>query len=757
MQSTTGTLRAALDARVRRLRGRLAVDWDKNGYGTTIDDLSGAFDSIVVERALTGAPDDLKLVAGHVAGQLVATLATPGKSATGTWVDPRVTRDGYYSPYRTDSPLFGKTRTTRPVDHDVIVTTTAGQESLPQFTGKTTEIDADDGTLTALDGWADAAAYMQLPLVVADDLTYTAAAIKPGLFADWIVDYIFRRLGYYASPPKRANCLVSATMHGSTYPEVGTLTVCYGENYSDFTGFSPDADPLSGFNQTMKFHRGVYRNGQPQEQEYGYPLLTGSGNGQAVAWEGWVRWNTTAADLPFFQVYTFGHAQYVSAFWQVSTGRIVLTMKRNDGSGNVALNGPVVSPGTSAPHYIYVHVAYDSAGADVTFRYDSTTTSASVAATGAGGNYDRIRIGRGAVTGFVGAYADAIFEAVQLTSEPSPGPYNDAFVPTALLDSSDNMLAATPASSSVEAASILAQIADAEAGQIGFSETGIAYFTNRYRWERPPATVSQKTISTRREITRLPIREAVELVRNKITARVQTPTILANQDVWRQPKPWSIGSSSTKTFLVHTENPVTNVDTSVAASSVTGGTSRYYANRQRDGAGALVTNLSFVITQIDVDTIRVAVTNPNAFFVWLVNTSGTTYFLLGGDIVKFGDDNEAASSGYKAESADTAATIASAATHGERLLELNEGGDNPFFQDLDSAQRLVDALALVTATPKPVIEEFEIRGDPSLQLGDRFTAVDPETGVNADFFLTKCRSTLDRDGGFKQVIDGRGA
>lgn len=766
MQSTTTTLRAALDARVRRLRGRLLVDWDANGYGSTIDDLSEAFSAIEVERELAiDVPVEVKLVAGHVAGKLTAKLATPGQSSAGVRVDPRISPRAYFSPYRTDMPLYGKERRVRPTLAEIQAITSAGLETVPWFTGKTEELLAErEPALSALDGWGDASKQIQLPLVLADDRTYSSAAQKPRLYADWVVDYIFRKLGYYASPPRRANNQATITFHGSLAPEVGRLMAGFGENYSQLS-FPPEADPTSAFNQTMKFHRGVHTNGTAG-QTITYELASGGGpgpnDGQSMAYEGWHRFNSTAQDQPLFQVYTNGHTQYLSAFWQASTGRFTVTAKRSDAATEVstALTGPVVAPGTTTPHYWYVFLLMTNVGIQVTFRYDGTTTGPILLSTpsfNTSGNFDRLAVARGPTSAFADINANMITEAVQVTSETSAGPYNNAFVPTAILDPSWNELGATPAAERIEAAGLLTQVAAAEMAQIGFTESGIAYFYNRNRWTRAPATVSQKTLSTVRAIEELPVREARDQVRNKITARTKTPDVSVAVDVWRLPNLLGIGANSIKTFYINTANPITNLDTTVSATSV-GGQSRYLANRNRDGSGANVTNLGFSVQQLDVNTVKITITNGDASPAWLVTSAGKPYLLLAADMVQFGEDNETSSKNFLAVSADTAGTIASVTAYGEQLLELNAELDNPFFQDEPTAQRLVDDLAGRLAAPKPVIEEFTLaQGDPSLQLGDRVTIQDALTGVGADFFLTKIRGSLDRDGGFKQTIDGRGA
>lgn len=766
MLPTSGTLRAALDARVRRLRGRLLVDWDRDGYGATIDDLSAAYSSIDVERELAiDLPQEVKLVAGHVAGKLTAKLATPGETAAGTRANPRTSPRAYFSPYRSDQPLFGKQRRLRPTLAQLqVITAAAGSpETLAWFTGKTEALSADaEPTLEVLDGWADALRQIQLPLVLADDRTYTATSTKPRLYADWVVDYIFRRLGYYASPPKRANVQGSATMHGSLAPETGVLKAGFGTNYSKLA-FEPEADPASTFNHQAKFVRAVNTDGTTS-QVITYELAIGGGpgsnNGQSMVYEGWHRMLSSGRNQPLFFVYSTGAGSgFVSAYWQQATGRLQVLFNRGGADTNHAVTGPIIAPGTSW-HYYHFFVSFTSTGVNVTFRYDSTTTgplNVGTASFTGSPNFDRW----GACRGKVDSFADSAFlglsEAMQVTSETSAGAYNDDFVPTALIDPSWNELDATPAAERIEAAGLLAQIAAAELAQIGFTETGIAYFYNRSRWTRSPATVSQKTLSTVTRIEELPIREAREQVRNKITARTQPPDMLVAQDVWSLPKLKGIGSNSILTFFVNTKNPITNLDTTVTATT-TAGQSRYQANRNRDGSGAVVTNLTFSIQQIDVNTIKVSITNPDVAPAWLVTTAGKNYFKLNADFVQFGQDNSTASKNFRVESADTTATDASAAEFGEQLLELNPDLDNPFMQDEDSAQVLVDDLALRTAAPAAVIEEFTLaQGDPSLQLGDRVTIADPQGGVSADFFLTKLRGTLDAQGGYKQTIDGRGA
>src|SRR5215212_516932 len=335
MQAVSGTLRAAIDARVRRLRGELLVDWNKDGYGTTIDELSRAFGSIEVVRELVSdLPDDVKLSGGHVAGSLTARFATPGLSASGTTVDPRMSARGYFGPYRFDSPLSGSERRSRPTRARIYFSTTAGDEPVPWFVGKTVEVAPEQEPLIqALDGWADAGLVSNLPTIIGDDQIANATAKRPRLWADFIVDYLFRRLGYYASPPQRTNCVFSATYHGSAFAEVGSMNWISDAASDDPFDFPPNASAAYGATDLAKFHRAIITTGT-LNQHLSYflaPSPTISTNdGQKMRIEGWHRFTTTSADQPFFILYDLfsgAYAEWVSAFWQTSTGRLFVLSK----------------------------------------------------------------------------------------------------------------------------------------------------------------------------------------------------------------------------------------------------------------------------------------------------------------------------------------------------------------------------------------------------------------------------------------------
>jgi hypothetical protein len=110
---------------------------------------------------------------------------------------------GFDNPLSTLAPRIGA-----PVTVDLGMIGSVGPETVGVFTGKvrSCSIDPDAGTVTlvALDSREKFRTPVVLPVVFADD----RGTKRPGLNAQFLVDFIAREQGYYASPPPRANWLL---------------------------------------------------------------------------------------------------------------------------------------------------------------------------------------------------------------------------------------------------------------------------------------------------------------------------------------------------------------------------------------------------------------------------------------------------------------------------------------------------------------------------------------------------------------------
>jgi hypothetical protein len=760
VQSVSADLDAAIEARQRQPLVRLRVDWDGDGDFDTVgsgytDDISADVVSVDLNRELsTDLPVQAKLFSGAAASQ--ATITLVHRDPTG---DPIKHGGFFYSPLNSDSPLFAKQRKGRPVTLEFGFVTAAGtSEYVTVLVGTIRSLTVSAGARSATMIVADRSETMrkqvQLPMIIADgeDTTLAATTLKrPGLNTTFLADYVARQCGYYASPPRRSGCVLSVTHHGSGHPELGALQEHHGNNGSQLS-----YSPTPTFPAAAKWVQAVNTDGSAgQEMNYIMSATGGTistNNGSTLLWEGWRKLSSTSQGQPFFIAYITGSGEpYVSAFWEHGTGTFQVTFNRQGADPtNRAAVGPTISPGTSNWHYYAVQVTFTSTGPDVTFRYDGTTTGpvhvATPSVTGVAA-LNTVGIARGRVGGYVDGNLNGLSEADQVTTESSTSTWNNAYTPTAQIVASsaiDNRLAATPHVTE-NGWELFQQIANSEFATAGFDETGLLYYWSRRRWTTAPYDTSQRSLTAATALKELATVEAVDQVRNRIIIEVRAPIVEDSSTVWKLGSRWTVPASGSITKIASLQDPVGNVDTTVVSGSALG-SSRYMAGTRLDGQGSQVTNLSIALTVLSPTAVRVQVTNPNAFVVYLAadenasaTYSGKPYLWIDAQIVRFGQ--EAGNNSYTRVDVSDSGSISD---YGEQILQVD---DNDFRQDDDDVEQLADDLLADLADPGPAITDVPAVGDPRLQLGDRVTIVDPDGLVMSDdFHLSAVNFSYDSGG-----------
>jgi len=771
VQSVSGTLAAAILAQERSPVVLVEVDWARNGYGGpgTIDDLTPMVADLRVSRALTtDLPEQARPFSGIAAASATVVLARNDESAAGqhaAW---------WFSPYNTASPIYGYDRKGAPARVSVGFRTSAGAEYVRLLTGRVRRLAVDSGqrtaTLELVDNREALARQVTLPMIIADDGTVAGGANKPGLTGAFLADWVLRQCGFYASPPVRASCKLSATMHGSGWPEVGTLHDFYGANYTTLA-FPPD-----GFTHptpAAKWVASVTTSGTSSQVLYYNLSATASANtGGRLLVEGWWRFNDiggTDHSAIWHAFHEGTSTPFVSA-WVDATGRLQVDVNRGGAGTNV-------STGTAGPsgfanatwYYIGVYCEFNSTDMNVWLRKNGATTGPVNLATvnHSAELLDRLYVAQGNAASFARDYLDGNTEAVQVTTQDfagdpdGAGAWNDAFVPAAQVMAGRNSLIATPVMRE-QAWTVLQQLADAELGTAGCLEDGTPFFRDRTFFTVAPQTVSQRTLRATDAITDLGSDESTDSVRNHIAVHAAPPTVQASKDVWKLVTLVSVPANGSKTFWAQFDTPAGNLDTTPGShTAVT--TSRYNASTARDGAGSVVSNLTWAVTPF-AQSAKIVVTNPNAFTVWLVGNTGVTgvtagapSLVLHGDLVLFdatADDTSGVLSVNQHQRLE-ASDATSIAAFGEQLYE--ESG-NPFLQDLDSIGLKATDLLAMLKDGKPTLQGLGIVADPRLQLGDRVTVVDAAgLVVSADVHLAEINTTFTAgdDGKLAQTISTR--
>jgi hypothetical protein len=747
---TSAAIATAAVAQERTPVTKVLVDWDGNGnYTDSYDDLTSRVESVTIDRQLaTDLPDEVSRVAGYSAADLTVTLSgDPTTEITNA--------ASYFSPFNTSSPLYGKRRRWR----NVQVQMGFGTTFLTVFTGKTTGLTVDSAsrtaTLTAVDNAETMRGTVDLPMIVADDRAYSnpvtgTIAVRPGLDGAWVVDYIARRCGYFASPPARTNCVFLATMSGSAWAEVGT------------TIWAEDPNGIPVVSTAGKFISGIgaaVPGGTPNLQYKPTSTLSTNNNGELLL-EGWVLLPSTAV---------YGLASMVNA--SVFTGsngvglltdasnHLVVAYRRTNGGAIATYNTGVVVPANQWS-YVAAHVYFTSTNITIHARVNSTNATTTIASSSVTGQpaltfvyLARAEDGAGLVQFSQGGH----FEAWQLsnpgttTSAPT---WNDSYTGNSVIQTSLNELTAT-VPSTASAWEQIQLIAAAELATAGFDELGNYFYYPRDRWTAAPYTTSQRTINASDSLTAIATSENTDQIRDHVRIDASPLGLNAAAWVWAAAAAISVPASGSTTITADTGSPVYNLSTSIryASSSGMSGQSQYRANTASNGSGTAVSNLTFAVTVAAGQLVTITITNPNAFVVYLVSGSGFTdpagtpsLALWGQPVTPIQAQQPDTTANYTVAAAGQLVDVSDAmsiAQHGDQLLDLT---GNPWHQDVTSLKSLANDLLARLKDPPPMLDGLTIIGDPRLQLGDRVTVVAPALGLNGDFFLTGITSTFDSSG-----------
>jgi hypothetical protein len=197
----------------------LQVDWTDEDFTGIASDLSDTIRSVEVERSITGElPDESGVVDGYATGTLTAQLGGRRDGAELTFAEE-------LSPYRPDSPLYGKTLVTPTARFELGLLTDAGEKTYRQLTGPIRSLrmgEADESVqLQAVDPSERIREVITLP-TYAEFVTH--AVRRPWALTintQWVVDFVLRQNSIYASPPPREDAIISCTGHGGLASEIG--------------------------------------------------------------------------------------------------------------------------------------------------------------------------------------------------------------------------------------------------------------------------------------------------------------------------------------------------------------------------------------------------------------------------------------------------------------------------------------------------------------------------------------------------------
>jgi hypothetical protein len=764
VQSASADFIAAEAAQERRPIYRVSLDWNGSGYGGvgTIDDLTPQVEAITISREVkTDLPENVTLISGRSSASATITIGagdTSTQAKTAAW---------YYSEDNTASPLFGLARQFRSVKIEVGFITASGPEYLTLFTGRTRDVQVDGSsgqvTIECLDASELFRGDRELPNVLASDLLDTGAMLKPGLNATFLIDWGLRRVGYYASPPPRANCKALATMHGSAWAEVGASVNVFSGLRAPFnfeTGSFIEGLVMGGID-TTKIEQWT------TETAPGVKYIFRMSTTRRIAIEGWIKVGSSVTDRGVFGIFsgTTGVGLYINA-----SGPLSVYMRTPDSgphNQNTALD-----PTDGNWHYVAICCTFGSNTVSTDVRMDGTTQNLGTPAgfnnttTSPSPALTLTHIGKSFTAGGTNRALLGTIQDVQFSEEDISADWHDNFTPTATIAPSlAKMLAVPPLDGSLWDA--LDTLAAAEFGVLILSEAGYPTFYNRDTWETYGASVVM-TLTTTTAVKSLVTNNPIDAVRNWIKVGGVAPSIKANSAIWRAASRIRIPGSGedigygngVRVFAFGYDGPIYNMDTSFIYASVVGVTeSCYRAAQDIDGGGGNISNLTIVVTNQFASHGFISITNPNAGDVWLVNgegiasvTPGQPTLAIYGQQVSFDvSDGSAGSGKLHVDKRDATSWN----TYGQQLLELT---DNPCRQDLDAFEGIADALLAQLKDPTRILRSLPIVGRPRLQLGDRVRITDTGgTALDGEFRITKLETSLSRSGGLEQTIDVREA
>lgn len=742
-----GGIAAAADREHRKVLYSLQIDWPDSGFVETLQQVG----AVRVSRAITGdLPAEVRVVEGSSVAQLTADLTV------GSQLDNAQHAAWYFSRFNSASPFYGQERLSRQVH--LFIGFEGAALLVPRFAGLTTDLSVDSTSrtaqLVALDFREQMRTDVAVPAVAADH--GPGSVIKPGLNAQWMADYVYRKNGFASSPLRvdtaTQQTLVSATMHGSAAPDVGRLLRA---------GWY---DTVSGEHEVCHFTDGLY----------GYaldgPVMSGSTPQQYNVAEYQF---SKPAPLPATTTYDYiGGELRLSAVPGALTGTPVvqllnlynardpdiITLEIRDVGGVRTLRlafsrglsgaGFVDAPFT-ATTYVQFAIQMRAAGRAAFIWQDGGAAASGIYSDAAlpidTGMMDRVRLA-----------ASGVVEGFNLISG-TPGAnvvFATGFGHVAQVDlgrSTNELVAAVP-SEARDSWELLKELAAAEFAWPGFDEnTGTAFYRTRDWWAMPEQQTVTRTITADRDLLTAGYSDGIASVKNQVKVPIKALTITPPQDVWTADV-MSLPGKTTISFFVTFDDPIIELDTTIQ--NVIGGlpgagNSRVRANSKSNGAGIdRSINIAASIRTWDAGSALVSVRNQHTARVWLVDSSGSPAFTLAGRQIVVND--RTSTSAYAEDTASAAPEA-----FGPRPLTLP---DNPWRQDLDFAQTVGRSLLGRLAQPVPTVTGLRVVGNPLTELGDRVRVIDEEgMALDGDFWVTGCDDEISVDGGYTQAMSVRQA
>ncbi len=202
----------------------LTADWDRDGYQSSIADLTVTVKTLTIDRSVVSdLPEEVSLIEGTTVAEATATLVGP-------LGDTSVFEA--FAPYRADSPLYRTDVINTPVTVSIGMITSEGPELVTQLVGNIRGFEPGSATRTVQIAMLDPAEQLRAPI------TLPTYGMDRGRYLTWnhkffansqaVIDYVLRKNGIYASVAPHPNAQISCTGHGWLATEIGRSSVPNG-------------------------------------------------------------------------------------------------------------------------------------------------------------------------------------------------------------------------------------------------------------------------------------------------------------------------------------------------------------------------------------------------------------------------------------------------------------------------------------------------------------------------------------------------
>lgn len=724
---------------------RLRVDWTGQDYTGPVSDLDVTVRRMTIERSITGElPESAGLVDGYATANLQAELGGTHETSYRADPDARMTLAEELSPYRPDSPLAGAARVTAAVRADMGLLTERGPKFYRQLTGTVRSLKVDERQRTVDLGGVDPSERIREIITLptyGEFITHKSRrswAITVN--TQWLVDYVLRRNGIYASPPLRDDAFIACTGHGGLVSERGFNGAPISINAS--TGptsglWVDDSHPWGMLGTPENAAGGTvgYQefHGTPGDGST-VPLMFQPGYGIALSF--WCHIGTymglaSTLENRLFQVLpTAGQTPrlFVNGF---GNGDIYAGIV--DQNGNITAT-PRISTGASRWSHIGVH-----------WRWTSTTTM--VVTIRLGGQTRTYTLTHAAITVTETALIEGYRRTVQVrgmmfrswtnmqawmspSAPPSLADWQalETHVSEAEIGRGNNELLYLPNIASDDSWEVLKAAVGAEYGVHGFTPEGRYFF--RPRSDTRPSVIDT-VIDVEENLSDVVHTESSDSVRN-VVGYSATPayhdgtyqTVVKADDVEQFVVPgrtmrsydldWPFGAAGNQSGrLPYMGNPpATGIGNGVWSNDVQHGWTYSSGTNYTDGSNAQ----SVVVTyrQIDARVVRITVDNRNGDRTIRLATpadSSDPSGKPGEPAMRIGGWPLINTPDHVAEYRDEASI---ARYRGPRVFPM---GKSEWRQQPAALDGLARELLAALAEVNPVLEDLPVRGDPRVQAG----------------------------------------